>query len=395
MAAPRGIPSLGVKTNSNTAPSFENPKKSNMKILIITVIMTITGLSAYCLGQEDKSVNNARYYDHSHFLIEGTAFADSARESLYDRFPISVKNKVREPVWSLSRNSAGVSIRFFSNSTTIRVKWELLSDLRMNHMAETGIKGIDLYFKGRDGWQYVNTARPEGKTNDFLLVGNMSPERREYRMYLPLYDGVTRLEVGIDSLAYISKPEKHKGRPIVFYGTSITQGGCASRPGMVHTSIISRKLGLECMNFGFSGNGRMEKPVVDLIAAIDALFYVIECSENMTPEEINENSAPLLSVIRQQHPHTPVVFVNNMTYENSSLDEMSMKGIIAKNEMIGNVFRKLTEAGNKNLYFIDKSRSLGLDHEATVDGVHLTDLGFMRYADFLSGKFREFGLTSD
>lgn len=366
-----------------------------MKILIITVIMTITGLSANCRDQEAKNGNNIRFYDQNHFLIEGTAFADSVRESPYDRFPLSMKSKVREPVWSLSRNSAGVSIRFFSNTTAIRVKWELLEDLRMNHMAETGIKGIDLYFKGRDGWQYVNTARPEGKTNDFLLVGNMSPERREYRMYLPLYDGVTRLEVGIDSLAYISKPEKHKGRPIVFYGTSITQGGCASRPGMVHTSIISRKLDLECINFGFSGNGRMEKPVVDLIAGIDALFYVIECSENMTPEEINENSAPLLSVIRQQHPHTPVVFVNNMTYENSSLDEMSMKGIIAKNEMIGNVFRKLTEAGNKNLYFIDKSRSLGHDHEATVDGVHLTDLGFMRYADFLSGKFREFGLTSD
>ncbi|HNR41573.1 MAG TPA: SGNH/GDSL hydrolase family protein [Bacteroidales bacterium] len=366
-----------------------------MKQLIIAAVMMITGLSVHGRDQETKNGNNIRFYDQNHFLIEGIAFADSVRESPYDRFPLSMKSKVREPVWSLSRNSAGVSIRFISNTTAIRVKWELLEDLRMNHMAETGIKGIDLYFMGKAGWQYVNTARPEGKSNDFLLISNMIPERREYRMYLPLYDGVTRIEVGIDSLAYISKPEKQKVRPIVFYGTSITQGGCASRPGMVHTSIISRKLGIECMNFGFSGNGRMEKPVVDLIAGIDALFYVIECSENMTPEEIKANSGPLLEIIRQKHPITPVLFVNNANYEISSLSESAMKYIIAKNKMFREVFMDLIEAGNKNIYLIDKEKSLGHDHEATVDGEHLTDLGFMRYAEFLLGRFRELGLPAE
>jgi hypothetical protein len=363
-----------------------------MKKTAAAIFLAIISLSVSGRDQEDKATNKAKYFNHTYFLIEGTTFTDSVKESLYDRFPVSYKDKVREAVWSLSRHSAGITVRFFSNSTSVRVKWELLNDAKMNHMAETGIKGVDLYYKGMKGWQYVNTARPEGKTNDFLLVSNMTSERREYKMYLPLYDGVTNLEIGIDSLAYISKPEKEKSRPIVFYGTSITQGGCASRPGMVHSSIISRKLGVECINFGFSGNGRMEKPVTELISGIDALFYVIECAENMTPGEINENSGPLLEIIRKKHPSTPVIFVNNMIYEKSELDEMTMKSIAEKNEMCEKDFRSLMDAGNKNIYFIDKNGSLGDDHEATVDGVHLTDLGFMRYADFLAGKFRELGL---
>ena len=235
-----------------------------------------------------------KYYDHDFFLIEGTTLTDSEKENLYDRLPSSYKGKVRDAVWSLSKSSAGISVRFLSNSTTIRVKWELLNDAKMNHMAETGIKGIDLYFRNNGKWQYLNTARPAGKVNDYLLISNMDPVMREYRLYLPLYDGVTELEIGIDSLSSILKPERTNNKPIVFYGTSITQGGCASRPGMVHTSIISRKLDVECINFGFSGNGRMEKPLAELISGIDALFYVLDGTNNMTPEQIHENAIPLV-----------------------------------------------------------------------------------------------------
>jgi hypothetical protein len=359
----------------------------------LSIVVTFLHFILIC-GQNQTSGNlqKIRYYDERHFLVEGTTFTDSVRENLYDRFPLSYKSKVREEVWDLSKCSAGITLRFSSNTTSLRVRWELLNDLRMNHMAETGIKGIDLYYKGKDGWQYVNTARPTGKTNDFLLVNNMSPETREYKMYLPLYDGATRVEVGIDSLSIIRKPDKMDQKPIVFYGTSITQGGCASRPAMVHTSIISRKLGVECINFGFSGNGKMEKPVVELISGIDALFYVIECAENMTPEEINKNSSPLVDIIRKKHPMTPVIFVNNMVYEKSSLDDTTRFNISIKNEMCARVFDNLTRKGYKNIYFIDKSGSIGDDHEATVDGVHLTDLGFERYADFLIQKFRKLKL---
>jgi hypothetical protein len=135
-----------------------------MKKTIVAFFLTIISLSVKGSYQEEKELNRTKYYDHNYFLIEGTTFTDSAKESIYDRFPVSYKDKVRDAVWNLSKHSAGISVRFFSNSTTVRVKWELLNDAKMNHMAETGIKGIDLYYKALNEWQYVNTARPEGKT---------------------------------------------------------------------------------------------------------------------------------------------------------------------------------------------------------------------------------------
>ena len=329
-----------------------------------------------------------KYYDHDFFLIEGTTLTDSEKENLYDRLPSSYKGKVRDAVWSLSKSSAGISVRFLSNSTTIRVKWELLNDAKMNHMAETGIKGIDLYFRNNGKWQYLNTARPAGKVNDYLLISNMDPVMREYRLYLPLYDGVTELEIGIDSLSSILKPERTNNKPIVFYGTSITQGGCASRPGMVHTSIISRKLDVECINFGFSGNGRMEKPLAELISGIDALFYVLDGTNNMTPEQIHENAIPLVEIIREKHPGTQIVFVEGLLNDKSYLDQKTRDAENAKNIALKKEFDEMKNRGFRNIYYIEQSGGKGTDFESTVDGVHLTDLGFSRYADFLLKEFR-------
>jgi hypothetical protein len=365
--------------------------KTLMKLIFCLLILTCFTVFAPAQNTPPGG-EKIKYYDENYFLIEGTTFTDSVKENLYDRFPASYKNKVRPPVWSLSKSSAGISVRFISNSTTVSVKWELLNDTKMNHMAETGIKGIDLYFNNGYTWQYINTARPSGKVNTFLLISNMKAERREYKLYLPLYDGVTKLEVGIDSLCYIEKPPKGSGRPIVFYGTSITQGGCASRPGMVHTSIISRKLNIECINFGFSGNGKMEKPVAELISGIDALFYVMDGTGNMTPKDISDNAVPLVEIIRSKHPATPIVFVECTMFEKAALDEITRNSINEKNDMMKSEYKKMLEKGFKNIYYIENKGALGNDHEATVDAVHFTDLGFLRYADFLISRFRKFRL---
>ncbi|MFL3028321.1 MAG: SGNH/GDSL hydrolase N-terminal domain-containing protein [Candidatus Neomarinimicrobiota bacterium] len=149
------------------------------------------------------------YYGRESFLIEGTSIADSLKESPYDRLPVSYKSIVREPVWDLSKNSAGLSIRFNTNSTLIRVRWEVLNDESMNHMTETGIKGVDLYFNNSGFWQYVGSGRPYEKIkNNQLIIEKMKSEMREYNLYLPLYDGIESLEIGIDSLSIITKPRQ-------------------------------------------------------------------------------------------------------------------------------------------------------------------------------------------
>ena len=241
------------------------------------LISILSSLFLPAISQKDEGNNDYIFYGRDSFIIEGTVFPDSVKESPYDRLPVTYKEKVREPVWNLSRCSAGISVRFLSNSTSITLRWTLILDRSMNHMAATGIKGIDLYVKNDGRWRYVKTARPVAVENEVSLVKNMTQEWREYRLFLPLYDGITHLEVGIDTSSLIKRPLPDKTKPIVFYGTSITQGGCASHPGMAHTNIISRKLGRDCINFGFSGNGRMEEPVAGLISEIDAAFYVIEC----------------------------------------------------------------------------------------------------------------------
>jgi hypothetical protein len=379
-----------------------------MKYFLLVLISSFSVL-AFSQGIETiKTDSTVIYYGRERFLIEGTVISDSLKESSYDRLPISYKEKVREPVWDLSKASAGITVRFHSNSTSINLKWTVLNDLDMPHMASTGIKGIDLYTKYNNKWRYVTTAGalvglktyqnksiPADSINEYELIKNMSPDFREYKLFLPLYDGVTKLEVGIDSRASIEKASPNPIKPIVFYGTSITQGGCASRPGMAHTNIISRKLDVDCINYGFSGNGRMETPIVKLISEIDAHFYVIECMQNMDSEQVSKRVRPLVDMIRTNHPFTPIVLVENMMYTMAFLDQTIKTRLIQENAALKNEYDKIIKSDIPNIFYIKDNKDFLLDNEGTVDGVHLTDLGFLRYADYLIENFKKFKLIKN
>ncbi|MFZ9002504.1 MAG: SGNH/GDSL hydrolase family protein [Robiginitalea sp.] len=353
--------------------------------ILLPIVLTGQGVSS--------EQNELKYYGKDSFRLEGTNIADSLKENRYDRLPASYKDVVREPVWELSKSSTGLSIRFITNSPIIRVKWEVLNDLKMDHMPDTGIKGVDLYFRNKDGWQYLNTGRPQGILNEYTLIENMAVEEREYKIYLPLYDGIKSIEVGIDSNSFIIVPDRNMEKPIVFYGTSITQGGCASRPGMAHTNIISRKLDVDVLNFGFSANGRMEKPIAELISESDAEFYVIECMPNMlSPQKITERTIPLVDIIREKNPNTPIILVDLFKAAFSVLNNKVMEESIELDNALKIEFQKMIDNGYKNIFYVESLNALGSDQEGTVDGVHFTDLGFMRYADFLLDKFEELNL---
>lgn len=336
-----------------------------------------------------------KYYGKESFIIEGTSIPESLKEGPFDRLPLSFKEKVRPPVWNLSKATAGITIRFLSNSSQVAIKWTLLNNIEMNHMPDTGSKGVDLYCKINGNWEYVNTGRPKGKENSTILKSKMPIEMREFKIYLPLYDGITNLEIGVDSLSQISKPKKIETKPIIFYGTSITQGGCASRPGMAFTNIISRKLDVECINFGFSGNGKMEGSISELLADSEALFYVIDCIPNMTAEQIEDNTIPLVKTIRAKRPETPIVFLESISYTNYFLTKQSKAEIDNKNNTLKRKYDELRKMGIPELYYISGLNAIGNDREATVDTQHFTDLGFMRFSDYLVKKFIEFRLIKD
>ena len=188
------------------------------------------------------------YHDASNFPLLGRATESAGAR--YERFPDSLKNISRAPLWNLSRNSAGMAIRFRSNSSTISARWVLKYNNHMNHMTDTGVKGLDLYGLENGEWVYMNVGRPLGKSNEAAIISNMQPVWREYMLYLPLYDGVDSLFIGIDKEAEITQPQTElprRSKPLVMYGTSILQGGCATRPGMAHTNILGRMLGVEVM----------------------------------------------------------------------------------------------------------------------------------------------------
>lgn len=337
--------------------------------------------------------NNIKYYGEESFLLEGTFIHDSLKENRYDRLPASYKEIVREPVWDLSKHSSGLSIRFLSNSSVITAKWEVLNNFSMDHMPDTGIKGVDLYFKDNDEWQYINTGVPVGFNNEYKLVENMDNELREYKVFLPLYDGIKNIEIGVDSLSYVKKPMSNEKKPIVFYGTSITQGACASRPGMAHTNIISRQLDRNVINFGFSGNGRMEESIANLISDSNPIFYVIECMPNMYPPDlVSSNTIPLINTIRAKDSDTPIILVDLFTSPLTALDKNAIRGTSEMNNALKTQYDKMINNGYNNIIYLETQSALGNDFEGTVDAVHFTDLGFIRYSDFLVKKFDELEL---
>ncbi|MBT4502452.1 MAG: hypothetical protein HOC74_32260 [Gemmatimonadetes bacterium] len=316
--------------------------------------------------------------------IEGRAWNDT--ESYYDRFPARAKGVVRDPVWNLSLHSAGICARFATDADSIDARWSLRSEsLAMDHMPATGVSGLDLYVRADDGqWRWLGVGRPtEFPTNTVSLVSGLPREQREYLLYLPLYNGVTSVEIAVPADATIEPgPPRPPGRdkPIVFYGTSITQGGCASRPGMVHTALLGRWLDCPIVNLGFSGNGTMDTTVADLLAEMDVAIYAIDCLPNMNPEQVAERTVPLVQIIRQKRPETPIVLVEDRTATNAAVHKARIQHHSAMRAALSGAYDELVAAGDRNLHYLPGEPFMGDDGEATVDGSHPTDLGFQRQA---------------
>ena len=329
-----------------------------------------------------QSQDSLIYYNAGNFEIIGKGF--SGTEMLYDRLPGYLKDTLRSALWKLSKNSSGIAVRFCSNTTAIGLKWEALFLNDMNHMAATGVRGLDLYSYEKDHWQYMCTAKPGEKKSQVNLISNMQPVEREYLLYLPLYDGVVSVEIGIDQGAAIANPnisQPKKDQPIVFYGTSITQGGCASRPGMAYPSIVERKMNIETINLGFSGNGLMDWEILEAMLTIDASCYVIDCLPNCDIQRVNERGYKFISRLLEKKKGIPVVMVGEAGFTQSYFDLTIKNKVDEKNQVWKSIYDRLKNEGNNNLYFIPGDQLIGDDYEGTVDGRHFTDLGFQRCAE--------------
>ncbi|MCQ2135444.1 MAG: SGNH/GDSL hydrolase family protein [Bacteroidales bacterium] len=350
---------------------------------ILAICFFVVMSVAPALAQAQTQAKDITWTDAAAFPLFGKAAPYTPTR--YDRLPASLQGEIREPVWKLGLNSAGLYVRFRSNSTKIAARWNSTTSHHMNHMTLTGSRGLDLYILTDKGWVFAASGRPEKSKSltEQTLIANMAPQEREYMLYLSLYDGVSSLEIGVDADARIDAPKVDSPRaakPVVMYGTSVLQGGCANRPGMAHTNIISRRLDRQVINLGFSGNAFLDLPIARLMASVeDPGCFVLDYVPNATPEMIRERGEEFFDIIRSAHPDVPVIFVECHIYDRCQFDQKEQKRIADKNEAQKELFAKLKKRGVKNIWYITADGLV--DFGGTVDGCHLTDLGMTRYAD--------------
>ncbi len=322
-----------------------------------------------------------KWHDVRNWGVEGRGWSDTQR--YFDRLPGKAQTSVREPVWNLSRHSSGMCTQFITDATTIRVRYSLLSNqLAMPHMPATGVSGLDLYAQDAEGMdRWVSVVRPTEQTMDVSIAENLLPGRRRYSIYLPLYNGVDSLEIGVDSEAVFEPVAPRSEKSMVFYGTSIMHGACASRPGMAFPSILGRRLNRPFINLGFSGNGRMEPEVGALLVELDPCVYIIDCLPNMNDATITERASPLVRQLRRSHPKTPILMVEDRTFTNAPFFPARAEHHRNSRNAFKRSYQDLLESGLEDVYYLDGEHLLGHDGEASTDGSHPNDLGMVRYAD--------------
>lgn len=357
-----------------------------MNRLILTLFVSFTLLT-------NSLVVNSQtiFHDASEFPLIGKISTDT--ETRYERLPSYLKDNVSRPaLWRLGKNTSGLAIRFNSNSTSITTKWEVLEDVSMNHFTETGIKGLDLYAWKDNKWQFVNSARPTGKKTEQVIIAAMTSENREFMLFLPLYDGLTSLSIGVDSLANISAPQTKiiaNKKPIVVYGTSITQGGCATRAGMSYTNILTRWMNQEFINLGFSGNGQLDYEIAEVMAKRkDASMFILDFIPNVNETKIIERTQNFVNIIRQKNPDTPILLIESIIFPHSVFDTNTATMLTSKNAALRAEYETLKKDGDNNIYYLNSDNLMSKDAEGTVDGIHLTDMGFQHFAYELMKKIK-------
>lgn len=334
-----------------------------------------------------------KYVDAQELRIINKGWTDTERD--YTRLPASLRDSVSPELWDRGECSAGIGIRFATNSSRIGIRYALLWNTHMIHMADTGLKGTDLYIlQGDSIWMHVNTNRPyladkENKIVESTYVSNLDTTvMSQYMVYLPLYDGVNKIEVKVDSNAVIDagNPEIiDAGTKIVAYGTSILQGGCASRTGMASTNIIGRRLNCEVVNLGFSGQGKMDYCMARAMAAIeDADLFLLDPIPNCTEAMCDSLTYDFVNIIRKARPDVPIVMLEGPIYPYARYDSYFGNYLPRKNEAFRRNYERLIAENPENLYYVTSENLDGIEDDGTVDGIHLTDLGFLHYADKLT-----------
>ena len=347
------------------------------RLVVLSQLCFFVHTLLFAQGQAD----GFKWIDVKELHVQGRGWPTDA--DFFRRLPAKAEGRVTPSVWRLSQHTSGMYVRFTTDAPSLKVKWSLTGEnLAMPHFAATGVSGVDLYVKTEGGdWHWLAVGQPtKFPENESTFFDEVEAKEREYMLYLPLYNGITSLLLGVPEDAHLAPSPVEEQKPIVFYGTSITQGGCASRAGMSTTAILGRNLRREIINLGFSGSGKMEPEMAYLLAELDPELFFIDCLPNLTAEEVAERVVPFVRILREKRPLTPIVLAEGITYDDAFFVESRNQRNLQSRKALQNAYEDLLNEGHRSLFYQVGVGQLSFDGEGTVDGTHPTDLGFWRQA---------------
>ena len=313
------------------------------------------------------------------FSLHGVFYEDGK----FRRLPESAAQSVSEKVAFLHSNTAGGRIRFCTDSSYVAVAVQYGKISRMSHFALTGSAGLDLYADD----VYAGTFKPLNKIIDSFqgVVDLGQRTMREITIHLPLYSEVTDLQIGLQESASLEAPTPYTHqKPMVFYGSSITQGGCASRPGNGYTNILSRRLSADHINLGFSGSALAEDAIAQYISGLDMSVFIYDYDHNApNAEHLQNTHERMYRIIRKAHPQLPILMLSRPRARLNAVDQQRL-------EIIRATYEKARAAGDTHVYFIPGPELMvATGNDGTVDGTHPNDLGFHSMANALTPVLRQ------
>lgn len=339
----------------------------------------------------EVNADGVEFYDvrRAPFRIYGLYGATT--EPFFKRLPDEVGMNVSEGIKRLYKHTAGARVRFSTDSSFVVISAKLHAHYPLVHMPITGTAGFDLYVDSENGGVpiYGGTFIPPSDFGDGYRSKVVLGERKKrfITINFPAYCGVTELLIGVESGASLSEGLGYKNSlPVVFYGSSITQGACASRPANSYQNMLTRKMDIDYLNLGFAGNGKAEELIVDYMAGLDMCAFVSDYDHNATSAEYLEPThRNLYRKIREKHPDIPYIMISKPDFDKDKADARKRREAILRN------FNEGLSDGEKNLYFIDGETFFRAPYResCTVDGIHPNDLGFALMAELIEKTLRE------
>jgi len=276
----------------------------------------------------------------------------------------------------------GSRARFITDSPVIRIRMELKTLNVDRCISLPGSAGADVYYGAGLESRFAGYIAPVNydeseKVVETTLKKTAKPE--VVTINLPRNEQLASMEIGIDDGANIYEPVEYKiSKPIIYYGSSITEGGCAPRPGTAYTSILSRWLDADYFNYGFSGRAKGEPEFAEYIAQHkDISLFVYDYDHNApTPEHLMDTHERFFKIVREAHRDVPVIMMSRPDFDRDPEDSMERRNIIYR------TYLNARNAGDNSVYFIDGMQFFGTAgrSECTVDGCHPNALGFMLMA---------------